>query len=145
MVRVLPLGVTAEVVRIQGAEAELQIGGKRMRQALLQLESFTPRRFAERGAKKGHQITRSAAPQAQSLRLVLVGQRVEDGLQNLERFLDDALLANLAQIEIVHGSGTGALRKAVREYLASQRCVTAFYAAAAEHGGEKITVAELGS
>ena len=145
LVRVLPLGVTAELVRIQGAEAELQIGGKRMRQALQQLESFTPRRFAERGAKKGHQITRPAAPQAQSMRLVLVGQRVESALQNLERFLDDALLANLAQIEIVHGSGTGALRKAVREYLAGQRCVTAFYAAAVEHGGEKITVAELGN
>ena len=79
------------------------------------------------------------------MRLVLVGQRVEAALLNLERFIDDALLASLSQIEVVHGSGTGALRKAVREYLAGQRCVTAFYAAAAEQGGEKITVDELGS
>ncbi len=145
LVRVLPLGVTAEVKRIQGKDAELQIGGKRMRQSVLQLEAFSPRRFAERGDKKTPQVSAPAAPQAQAMRLVLVGQRVEPALQTLERFLDDALLASLAQIEIVHGSGTGALRKAVREYLAGQRCVTAFYAAAAEHGGEKITVAELGN
>lgn len=145
LVRVLLLGVTAEVKRIQGDEAELQIGGKRMRQALLQLEAFEPRRFAERGANKGAQIRRPAAPQAQTMRLVLVGQRIESALQQLERFLDDALLANLDQIEIVHGSGTGALRKAVREFLVGQRCVTAFYAGAAEQGGENITVAELGN
>jgi DNA mismatch repair protein MutS2 len=145
LVRVLPLGVTAEVMRIQGKEAELRIAGKRMRQSLLQLEAFTPRRFAEHGAKRVPRINAPAAPQGQTMRLVLVGQRIEAAIPALERFLDDALLANLPQIEIVHGSGTGALRKAVREYLAAQRCVTAFYAAAAEHGGEKITVAELGN
>ncbi len=144
-VRVLPLGVTAEVVRIQAKEAELQIGGKRMRQPLLQLESFSPRRFVERDKNKVTQVSQPAAPKDQAMRLVLVGKRVDAALQTLERFLDDALLASLSQIEIVHGSGTGALRKAVREYLAGQRCVTAFYAAAAEHGGEKITVAELGN
>jgi len=145
LVRVLSLGITAEVKRIQGKEAELQIAGKRMRQSLLQLEAFSPRRFAESGEKRVSHFGRPAAPQAQSMRLVLVGQRVESALQNLERFVDDALLASLSQIEVVHGSGTGALRKAVREYLAGQRCVSAFYAAAAEHGGEKITVVELGS
>ncbi len=144
-VRVLPLGVTAEVIRIQAKEAELQIGGKRMRQSLLQLESFSPRRFVERDKTKVTQVSRPAAPMDQAMRLVLVGQRVDAALQILERFLDDALLASLSQIEIVHGSGTGALRKAVREYLAGQGCVTAFYAAAAEQGGEKITVAELGN
>lgn len=145
LVRVLLLGVTAEVMRVQGDEAELQIGGKRMRQTLQQLESFSPRRFAGRDAHKSPIVSGPAAPAAQSTRLVLVGQRIEPALQQLERFLDDALLASLSQIEVVHGSGTGTLRKAVREYLAGQRCVTDFYAAASEHGGEKITVAELGN
>lgn len=144
LVRVIPLGVTAEVVRVQGQEAELQIGSKRMRQPLLQLESFSPRSFAGQGQAKKTAVRRPSAPSAQSMKLVLVGQRIEPALQQLERFLDDALLASLAKIEIVHGSGTGALRKAVREYLAGQRSVTAFYAAAAEHGGENVTVVELG-
>ncbi len=144
LVQVLPLGVTAEVVRIQGPDAELQISGKRMRQALSQLEAFAPRRFAARGEKKSLSVSQPSAPPAQQMRLVLVGQRVDAALQKLERFLDNALLAGLSQVEIVHGSGSGALRRAVREYLAAQRCITAFYAAAAEHGGEKITVAELG-
>jgi DNA mismatch repair protein MutS2 len=143
MVRVVPLDLCAEVVKIQAKELELLIGGKRMRQPLTQVEAYAPRRFAGRGGPT--QVRRPAPPQAQALRLVLVGQRIEAALSLLERFLDDALLAGLAQIEIVHGSGTGALRQAVREYLAGQRCVSAFYAGAAEQGGENITIAELGS
>ncbi len=144
LVQVFPLGVTAEVARIQGADVELRVNGKRMRQQLGQLEPFSPRRFAAGSRKKPVAVSQPAAPAAQQMRLVLVGQRVEQALQQLERFLDDALLASLPQIEIVHGSGSGALRQAVRKYLAAQSVVTAFYAAAAENGGEKITVAELG-
>ncbi|WP_020676994.1 endonuclease MutS2 [Geopsychrobacter electrodiphilus] len=145
LVRVIPLDLTAEVVKIQGKDVELQISGKRIRQPLAQVEALTPRRFARRSERQATSVSRPAVSESQAMRLVLVGQRIEPALQALERFLDDALLASLEQIEIVHGSGTGALRKAVREYLARQRFVTAFYAAAAEDGGEKITVAELGS
>jgi len=145
LVRVLPLGLSAEVVKTQGKNVELRIAGKRMRQPLEQLEAFSPRRFAQSGERPATQVSRPAAPATQAMKLVLVGQRIEPAVQTLERFLDDALLAGLSQVEIVHGSGTGALRKAVREYLAGQRFVTAFYAAAAEDGGEKITIVELGS
>jgi DNA mismatch repair protein MutS2 len=77
-------------------------------------------------------------------KLVLIGQRVDDALPQLERFIDDALLGNLRQVEIVHGSGEGVLRRVVREFLAGQAAVTAFYAAASEQGGENVTIAELG-
>ena len=113
-----------------------------MRQPLDALEQFEPRRFAEtRG--KGGQISRKLAERTLSTQLKLVGCRVEDALVELERFIDDALLHNLGQVEIVHGSGEGVLRRAVREYLAGEKVITAFYAAPADQGGENITIAEL--
>ncbi len=45
---------------------------------------------------------------------------------------------------IIHGSGEGILRRVVRDFLASQRGVTAFYAAPIEQGGDNLTIAELG-
>ena len=77
------------------------------------------------------------------MKLMLVGKRVEDAIVLLERFVDDARLGNLRQIEIVHGAGGGALRRAVREQLAREQGVTAFYAAPIEQGGDNVTIVEL--
>jgi len=74
---------------------------------------------------------------------VLVGRRVDDALPLLERFLDDALLHNLLELEVVHGSGEGVLRRAVREYLAGHREVAGFHAGAVSQGGDNITLVQL--
>lgn len=143
LVRIVALGVEAQVERLSNDSVELIVGGKRMRQPLAALEQFQPRRFAAE-KKTGGQVTRKVAERQVSSQLKLIGQRVEGALAELERFIDDALLANLRQVEIVHGAGEGILRRAVREFLAKQRSVTAFYAAPAERGGDNITIAELG-
>ncbi|MBE9487075.1 MAG: Smr/MutS family protein, partial [Chloroflexi bacterium] len=121
---------------------DLRVGGKRLRQPLAALEQFVPRRFVS-SQQGGGQVTRKLVERQVSARLKLVGQRVDDALAALERFVDDALLHNLRQVEIIHGSGEGVLRRVVREFLAGQSGVTAFYAAPAEQGGENITIAEL--
>ncbi|PLX92272.1 MAG: endonuclease MutS2 [Desulfuromonas sp.] len=146
LVRVTALGIEARVEQVFDGSVELAVGGKRLRQPLIALEQFEPRRFSEPDRKgMGHRQPRSDQPDRQLRnRLVLIGKRVDDALPELERFLDDALLGNLRQVEIVHGSGEGILRRAVRESLAGQKAVTAFYAAAAEQGGENVTIAELG-
>jgi DNA mismatch repair protein MutS2 len=89
-------------------------------------------------------VTRKVVERQTSTQLKLIGQRVDSALVELERFIDDALLGNLKQVEIIHGAGEGILRRAVREFLAKQRGVSAFYAAPAEQGGDNITIAELG-
>ncbi|MDT8419195.1 MAG: endonuclease MutS2 [Desulfuromonadales bacterium] len=146
LVRVTSLGVEARVEQVFDGSVELTVGGKRLRQPLSALEQFEPRRFSEPGRKgMGHRRPRcESADRPLRTRLLLVGKRVEDALPELERFLDDALLGNLNQVEIVHGSGEGILRRAVRDFLAGQKPVTAFYAATAEQGGENVTIAELG-
>ncbi len=143
LVRISMLGVEAQVERLLTEGVELSVGGKRMRQPLAALEQFQPRRFAA-DKKTGGQVTRKVIDRQVSSQLKLVGQRVDEALSELERFIDDALLSNLRQVEIVHGAGEGILRRAVREFLAKQQGVTAFYAAPAEQGGDNITIAELG-
>mgnify|MGYP001162063175 CR=1 FL=1 len=142
LVRIAILGVEAKVERLLSDGVELSVGGKRMRQPLAALEQFKPRRFAA-DKKSGGQVTRKVTERQVSPQLKLIGRRVDDALAELERFIDDALLANLRQVEIIHGAGEGILRRAVREFLAKQRSVTAFYAAPAEQGGDNITIAEL--
>lgn len=144
LVRIAALGIEAQVVRANADSVELLVSGKRMRQPLKALEQFQPRRFAEDRKQGGH-ISRSISERQVSPRLKLVGQRVEDALVKLAPFIDDALLSDLTRIEIIHGAGEGVLRRAVREFLAEQKGITAFYAAPLDQGGENITIAELGN
>ncbi|MGH2456092.1 MAG: Smr/MutS family protein, partial [Candidatus Limnocylindria bacterium] len=76
-------------------------------------------------------------------RLDLRGERVEAALEQLGRYLDEALLAGLDEAVIVHGTGTGALRRAVREYLAEHPRVRDTRPGRREEGGDQATVALL--
>jgi len=143
LVRVAALGVEAQVERLLSDGVELLVAGKRMRQPLAALEQYQPPRFYAAKRADG-QVTRQVAERHFEPKLLLVGKRVDEALLLLEKFVDDALLHNLSQVEIVHGAGEGILRRAVREFLAGQAEVCAFYAAPAEQGGENVTIAELG-
>ncbi|MCK4501390.1 MAG: Smr/MutS family protein, partial [Desulfuromonadales bacterium] len=142
LVRISALGIEAQVERVAGANVELLVGGKRMRQSLAALEQFSPSRFVTAANTKG-QVTRDVVERHISPQLKLIGQRVDEALARLERFIDDAALSSLTQVEIIHGAGEGILRRAVREYLAGEKMVTAFYAAPINQGGDNITIAEL--
>jgi DNA mismatch repair protein MutS2 len=76
-------------------------------------------------------------------RLDLRGERVEAALEQLAAYLDEALLAGLDEAVIVHGAGTGALRRSIREYLAEHPRVRATRPGRREEGGDGATVAEL--
>ncbi|MBZ5978988.1 MAG: endonuclease MutS2 [Leuconostoc gelidum] len=85
----------------------------------------------------------SAARGNASASLNLRGVRYEAALAELDRYLDTAVLANLGTVEIIHGKGTGALRKGVSEFLRSDRRVKSFRFASANAGGDGATIAEL--
>jgi len=76
-------------------------------------------------------------------RLDLRGERVEAALELLTAYLDEALLAGLDEAVIVHGAGTGALRRSIREYLAEHPRVRSTRPGRREEGGDGATVAEL--
>ncbi len=73
----------------------------------------------------------------------LRGERVEAALEQLDAYLDEALLAGLDTVTILHGTGTGALRRAVRERLAEHPRVRATRSGRKEEGGDQATIAEL--
>ena len=86
---------------------------------------------------------RRRAAERVSPTLDLHGERVEAALERLHAYLDDALLAGLDSVVIVHGIGTGALRRAVREALAEHPRVRAVRGGRRDEGGDGATVAEL--
>jgi DNA mismatch repair protein MutS2 len=75
--------------------------------------------------------------------IVLIGMTVDEALHELEKFLDDALLAGHAQVRIVHGKGTGALRQAVHQWLREHPAVRSFALAPQVEGGHGVTLADL--
>ena len=75
--------------------------------------------------------------------LDLRGMSAEDALDKVEFFLDEASLANLSPVYLIHGHGTGILRKAVREYLKTSPYVSKFRAGEQAEGGDGVSVVEL--
>lgn len=75
--------------------------------------------------------------------LILLGKRVDEAIGEIDLFLDDALLAGLSPVRIVHGKGTGALRKATHDYLMRDRRIKSFRLGGDGEGGDGVTVAEL--
>ncbi|WP_211653885.1 endonuclease MutS2 [Planococcus alpniumensis] len=77
------------------------------------------------------------------MELDLRGERYEDALSRVEKYLDDALLANYHQVSIIHGKGTGALRQGVQQYLKKHPRVKSYRFGEPGEGGSGVTVAEL--
>lgn len=75
--------------------------------------------------------------------IVLVGMRVDEALSKIEPFLNNASLAGLSEVTVIHGFGTGALARAVREYLTGHPLVKHFRIGEQSEGGGGVTVVTL--
>jgi DNA mismatch repair protein MutS2 len=75
--------------------------------------------------------------------LDLRGERFENAMLEVEKYLDDAVLAGYNQVSIIHGKGTGALRKGVQELLKTHRNVKGVRMGGMNEGGSGVTVVSL--
>lgn len=75
--------------------------------------------------------------------IMLRGERIDEAIARLDRYLDDACLAGLERVRIIHGKGTGVLRRAVQEFMRKHPSVASTEAADAAEGGEGATIARL--
>ncbi|MCD8105277.1 MAG: Smr/MutS family protein [Lachnospiraceae bacterium] len=75
--------------------------------------------------------------------LNLIGKTTDEALIELDKYLDDAILAHLSPVRIVHGKGSGILRKAVHQYLRKQSCVASFRLGEFGEGDTGVTIVEL--
>jgi DNA mismatch repair protein MutS2 len=132
--------IKGDVVSIDGQKAVLAASGKKMTVELRDLISLggpPPQQSTKRP-----QVSTSDAPEI-SAELNLVGQRVDDALEASDKFLDRALLEGKEAVRIIHGFGTGTLRKAVREHLRKHPAVKSWRPGAENEGGDGATVAVL--
>jgi DNA mismatch repair protein MutS2 len=137
---VRPLNAKGSVIEIGDEEAEVQVGPARARvkRADIELIAATP---VTEPAGRGYRIISSARSPGEQIEVR--GCIVDDALEQIDRHLDAASLAGLPWVRIVHGKGTGALRRAVREFLADHPLVSSYESGARNEGGEGVTVAKL--
>ncbi|MBC2254010.1 endonuclease MutS2 [Listeria ivanovii] len=139
-VRVLSLGQKGTLLnKINDTEWNVQIGIIKMKIKTTDLEYIQPEK-----PKKQRIITsvHSSDSPAKS-ELDLRGERYEDALQKVDKYLDEALMAGYPQVAIIHGKGTGALRTGVTEYLKNHRMVKSIRFGAAAEGGNGVTIVEF--
>jgi DNA mismatch repair protein MutS2 len=88
-------------------------------------------------------VTTPAADEMPVLRLNLIGHRVDEALSELEPFLNHASLSGVTEVTVIHGFGTGALSRAVRDYLKGHPLVKSFRKGEQPEGGGGVTVATM--
>ena len=146
-VRLRTLDTQGVVTAINEEEAEIQVGMLRVRTRLTDLQPLAENDKAaqpEPSTVKDYLMPSSSdLPASPGFELDLRGQRADDALEALERYLDSAYLAGLPFVRIIHGKGTGKLRQSVRQALQNHLHVSAFEAGGDKEGGEGVTVAKL--
>lgn len=133
--------VTGEIVSIDGARAVLNVNGRKMTVETRDL--VTKGGAAAPAPSRPRTIETSADVAPISAELNLIGQRVDDALEESDKFLDRSLLEGRQAVRIIHGFGTGTLRKAIREHLRRHPAVRSYRAGADNEGGDGATIAVL--
>jgi len=139
LVRVLSMGVTGTVTAIKGAEAEILVGNIKLRRPESDLEVVVKEAIP---LPKNVQV-QITSKQLEKNEINLVGRKVDEALDLTDKFLDDAFLAQMSQVRIVHGHGTGTLRQAIADFLAGHPHVARYEAASQSEGGRGVTVVTL--
>jgi DNA mismatch repair protein MutS2 len=137
-VEVAGRGIRGQLVEIAGERARIQRGGLRFEVPAAQLRVIDGPPPRDRMA--ADEVVHAAESDSE---INLVGQRVRDALDALATFLDRAMRSGLAEVRVVHGFGSGALRRAVREFLDTTPYCARYRDAEQAAGGAGVTIAEL--
>jgi DNA mismatch repair protein MutS2 len=150
-VRGLPTPVT--VRRLDGASAEVEAGPLRMKVAIADITAIVgdeaPAKLSpQRGLPQAYSasgVTVRSQPSEESAaqEINLIGCTVEEATRRVDKFLDQAALAGSSQVRLIHGHGTGALRRGLAEFLRTHPLVGTIRNEAEDRGGNAITIVEL--
>jgi DNA mismatch repair protein MutS2 len=150
-VRLLSFGSIGIVDQIKSGMAEVRVKSLKFREKLENLElleATTPQKNQPGKLEKLQRsastaVHLSAAEQKAQSELNVIGQTTDEAVDAVDKFLDEASLASLSQVRIVHGHGTGALRRAIAGLLDGHPHVSRFLAAPPDQGGAGATLVEL--
>jgi DNA mismatch repair protein MutS2 len=159
-VKLRSFGSVGIIDQIKAEEAEVRVGSLRLREKIENLELLNETSTAAKGS--GSDKTRAALRrQAQTTELHLhsksvraelaetraelnlIGKQTDEAVDITDKFLDEGFLNGLTEVRIIHGHGTGALRRAITQLLKGHPHVARFALASQDHGGAGATVVEL--
>jgi DNA mismatch repair protein MutS2 len=156
-VKLLSFGSVGIVDQIKEGYAEVRVKALRFREKLENLELVEQQPAAKSARTSGEQtgklekLRRSSGTEVHlsgvernaRSELNVIGQTTDEAVDAVDKFLDEASLASLSQVRIVHGHGTGALRRAIASLLGDHPHVARFVAAPPDQGGTGATLVEL--
>ncbi len=142
-VKVLSYGQQGVITKkLADHEFEVQIGISKVKVTDRDIEKISTQ-AAPKKAERAVRSSRGLRSTRASSELDLRGQRYEEALTNLDRYIDSSLLAGLNTVTIIHGIGTGAIRNGVQQYLKRNRHVKSYSYAPANQGGTGATIVHL--
>jgi DNA mismatch repair protein MutS2 len=150
-VKLRSFGSIGIVDSIKEDEAEVRVKSLRFREKLENLERVElsspskskPGKFASLRESPGTELHLKATQENGRSELNVIGRTTDEAVDAVDKFLDEASLASLSQVRIIHGHGTGALRRVITEMLKDHPHVARFTAAPQEQGGPGATLVEL--
>lgn len=146
-VKVLSMNLTGSVVSLPDAKGNLdvQMGILRSKVNISDLEIIDekPNYLQKTSKRTGKGKIKMNKSLTVATEINLLGKTVDEAVAELDKYLDDASLAHLSSVRIVHGKGTGALRQGIHKYLKHQKHVKSFRLGAFGEGDAGVTIAEL--
>ncbi len=144
-VRVLSLNLEGTVSTLPNPKGDLfvQMGILRSQVNINDLEYIGEAENLQKGMTTGGGKLRMSKSAAVSTEINLIGMTVDEAIAHLDKYLDDAYLAHVPNVRIVHGKGTGALRTAVHQYLKRCKHVKSFRLGTFGEGDAGVTIAEF--
>lgn len=132
--------------RLDGSSAEIEAGPLRMKVAVAEItgvEGAPPEQKSGSSSPRNVTVSSQSGGAASAGEINVIGMRVEEATELVDKYLDEATLANHTRVRIIHGHGTGALRKGLAEFLKTHPLVERQSFETEERGGKAITVVEL--
>jgi DNA mismatch repair protein MutS2 len=134
------LGLRGQLIAIAGDSATVRAGSISVR---VPVSALRPSADAGGTTRPGRERQPDVPARAVPPELMLIGRTTDEVRDLVEKYLDDAFMAGVAHVRLVHGKGTGALRKAVRGVLSDHPLVASFRDGEPAEGGAGATVAAL--
>jgi DNA mismatch repair protein MutS2 len=134
--------------RLDGTAAEIEAGPLRMKVSvdeIMSVEAAAPPAGSAKVASGSVSVHSQRGEGERTEEINLIGSTVEEATERVDKFLDDAALAHIPRVRIIHGHGTGALRKGLGEFLKTHPLVAKQSFEAEDRGGKAVTVVELRS
>ena len=139
---VTSFGNIGTVEKLDKETAEVLVGGMRLREKIVNLR-IAEQQAETRPVGRVSSISKPIDSPDAAAELNLIGRTTAEAEYELDRFIDDAYIASLPTVRIIHGYGTGALKNYVHHFLKNHELVEKFAFAPDSQGGNGATIAEM--